>query len=236
MSVQTRPPATVDQVAVLVTRVDGWLSEAQGRALFEAAAATTGRGAIVEIGSWKGRSTIWLAAGAKLGGRRVFAIDPHVNSREDPDAATLADFRRNIEQAGLSDVVEPLIISSADAATLFEGPVELLFIDGDHSYDAVLRDAELWLPKLAEGATVMFHDVSTAAYSGPRRIFRRHVCLSPKFDSIRRIGSMTVARRTGQRSVLAALWGLSAWVLLFVYDVKAGFRRLRRAVGIDRRR
>ncbi len=236
MSVQTRPPAIADHVAALVARVDGWLSEPQGRALFEAAAGTTGRGAIVEIGSWKGRSTIWLAAGAKLAGRRVVAIDPHVNSREDRDATTVADFRKNIEQAGLSDIVEPLIMSSADAAALFEGPVELLFIDGDHSYDAVLRDAELWLPKLTEGATVMFHDVSTAAYSGPRRIFRRHVCLSPKFDSIRRIGSMTVARRTGQRSVLAALWGASAWALLFVYDVKAGLRRLKRAVGIDRRR
>jgi predicted O-methyltransferase YrrM len=70
--------------------VEGWLSEAQGRALFEAAAATTGRGAIVEIGSWKGRSTTWLASGARLAGQRVYAVDPvlshgSIDGRRAPD-------------------------------------------------------------------------------------------------------------------------------------------------------
>jgi predicted O-methyltransferase YrrM len=207
--------------------VEGWLSEAQGRALFDAAAAATGAGVIVEIGSWKGRSTIWLASGARLAGQRVYAIDPHRGSREDPTADTLRDFQVNLARTGLADVVEPMVMSSAEAAARIPGPVELLFIDGDHSYEGVRRDAELWLPRLMDGGIVMFHDVATAAYSGPRRIVRRMVCLSPRFDAIARVGSMVVARRTARRSPRAALWSRTAAMLLYLYDGKQALRRLR---------
>ena len=208
--------------------VDGWLSEAQGRALFRAAAETTGRGAIVEIGSWKGRSTTWLASGARLAGRRVYAIDPHCRSREYPSAQTLDEFLGNLARNGLADIVEPLVMTSEAAAAHIEGPVELLFIDGDHSYEAVRRDAELWLPRLIEGGTVMFHDVATAAYSGPRRIVREMVCRSPWFHGISRVGSMVVAHRTGGRGPLAAVWGATASLLLYIFDAKRALRRLRR--------
>jgi predicted O-methyltransferase YrrM len=207
--------------------VDGWLSDDQGRALFRAAAGTDGRGAIVEIGSWKGRSTTWLAAGARLAGHRVYAVDPHHHSREYPEAATLDEFLANLARNGLSDVVDPLVMTSEEAAAHITGPVELLFIDGDHSYEAVRRDAELWLPRLIEGGTVMFHDVATAAYTGPRRIVRQMVCRSPMFHAITRVGSMLVARRTAHRSPPAAIWGATAGLLLYLYDGKRALRRLR---------
>ena len=123
---------TCDEVRPLAASIEGWLSDAQGCALFRAAAATTGKGLIVEIGSWKGRSTAWLAAGARLAAARVYAVDPHIGSREDPDAATLAAFRANLTDAGLADVVEPLVMTSVEAARMLDGPVELLFIDGNH--------------------------------------------------------------------------------------------------------
>jgi predicted O-methyltransferase YrrM len=208
--------------------VEGWLSDAQGRALFRAAAETDGRGAIVEIGSWKGRSTTWLASGARLAGHRVYAIDPHCRSREYASAETLDEFLGNLARNGLADIVEPLVMTSEAAAAHIEGPVELLFIDGDHSYDAVRRDAELWLPRLIEGGTVMFHDVATAAYSGPRRIVREMVCRSPWFHGISRVGSMVVAHRTRGRGPLAAVWGATAWLLLYTFDAKRALRRLRK--------
>ena len=223
-------PATLDRLSELVSQVEGWLSNEQGRALYQAAAGTTGRGAIVEIGSWKGRSTIWLAAGAMQVSGRVYAIDPHKESKEDPLANTLTEFRLNLERAGVSEAVEPLVMTSVEASAVLEDPVELLFIDGDHSYDAVKRDAELWLPRLVEGGLVMFHDVTTTSYPGPRRIFRRHVCLSSKFDEIRRVGSMTVARRTARRGLRGALWGHTAWLLLHLYDGKAMLRAAKRAL------
>ena len=207
--------------------VEGWLNDAQGRALFAAAAATTGRGAIVEIGSWKGRSTTWLASGARLAGHRLYAIDPHRDSCEDPEATTLDEFRDNLARNGLTDVVESLVMTSEEAAASISGPVELLFIDGNHSYAAVRRDAELWLPRLIDGGIVMFHDVATAAYTGPRRVFRELVCRNSNFHRIGRVGSMVVARRTARRGPGAALWGTTAGLLLSVYDGKRLLRQVR---------
>ena len=129
-------------VATPPSDIEGWLSDEQGRYLCAAAAATRGAGAIVEIGSWKGRSTSWLALGASRAGRRVHAIDPHEGSREDPSAHTLDAFLENLRRAGVSDTVEPLVMTSTRAAGVLTGPVELLFIDGDHSPAAVARDAE----------------------------------------------------------------------------------------------
>jgi predicted O-methyltransferase YrrM len=217
---------TCDEVRAVAASIDGWLSDAQGCALFRAAAATTGRGLIVELGSWKGRSTAWLAAGARLAGARVHAVDPHSGSREEPSARTLDEFRRNLERAGLADAVAPLVMTSKDAARILTGPVELLFIDADHSYEGVRADAELWLPRVVEDGTVMFHDVATSGYSGPRRVFRRAVCWNRGFDRIARVGSMAVARRTGRRSGRATLWGTTAGLALYFFDVQQALRRL----------
>jgi MMP 1-O-methyltransferase len=217
----------LEQARRLASSIDGWLSDSQGRALFEAAASTTGRGAIVEIGSWKGRSTTWLAMGARLAGRRICAVDPHRASREDPSADTRQEFLDNLQRAGIADVVDPFVMSSEEAAARITGSVELLFIDGDHSEDGARRDGELWLPRLVEGGTVMFHDAATAGYTGPRRVVQRMVCRNPHFDGIRRVGSMIVARRTARRGARAALWGRTAALLLYVYDVKRALTRLR---------
>jgi MMP 1-O-methyltransferase len=216
---------TCEDVRRVAASVDGWLSDEQGCALFEAAAAATGRGHIVEIGSWKGRSTVWLAAGARLRGAKVYAVDPHIGSREDPQAATLAEFRENLARAGVADHVEPLVMTSAEAVRVIDGEIELLFIDGDHSYEGVRRDAALWLPRLVEGGTVMFHDVGTAGYSGPRRVFRRSICWSAGFEGIERVGSMVLARRTHRRGLGSAVWGLCAGLLLYLYDAKRLVRR-----------
>ena len=216
------------RVSAATSGIEGWLSDAQGRALLAAAAATTGQGAIVEIGSWKGRSTVWLAEGARLARQRVYAIDRHSGSREDPSANTLTEFLENITRAGVADAIEPLVMSSAEAAAIVRGPVELLFIDGDHSFAGVKRDAEIWLPRVMDGGVVMFHDVATAGYDGPRRIFRQMVCWNDGFAGIRRVGSMTMARRTGRRGVMDAAWGTLAGIILYIFDAKQLSRQLRK--------
>jgi len=120
------------------------------------------------------------------------------------------------------------VMSSAEAADIVRGPVELLFIDGDHSFDGVKRDAEIWLPRVMEGGVVMFHDVATAGYDGPRRIFRQMVCWNRRFAGISRVGSMTIARRTARRSTTAAAWGTLAGLLLYIFDAKQLSRQLRK--------
>ena len=214
------------QARLATASIDGWLSEAQGQALFEYASRCTGRGAIVEIGSWKGRSTVWLAYGARMAGQRVIAIDPHVNSREDPEAQTFAEFSRNLRLARVDDVVTPVVMSSEAAAAVVPGGVELLFVDGDHSDDGAERDASAWLDRIIDGGVLLMHDVVTASYTGPRRVFRRRVCWNGRFDSIGRIGSMGVARKVSQRSAWAATWGALAGLLLYIVDAKRTLKRI----------
>lgn len=128
----------------------------------------------------------------------------------------------------MGDLVEPLVMTSADAAVRVRDPVELLFIDGDHTREGAARDADIWLPRLAPGGVLMMHDVGAAGYVGPRDVFRRRVCWSADFDRVGRVGSMGVARRTRCRGPAAALWGRAAGVLLYLYDIKrwlGGWRR-----------
>jgi MMP 1-O-methyltransferase len=215
------------QARAAAARVEGWLSEAQGEALFNAAARATGRGRIVEIGSWKGRSTVWLASGARLSGQRVYAVDRHVESREAPGAQTFDTFLANIRSAGVEEVVTPLVMSSADAANCVEGGVEVLFIDGDHSDAGARADVELWVPRLVDGGVILMHDVVTATYTGPRRAFRRRICWSGNFADVHRVGSMGVATRVSQQTLASTAWSWVAGILLYVVDVKHLLRKAR---------
>jgi hypothetical protein len=159
----------------------------------------------------------------------VWAIDPHENSKEDPGARTLDDFLANLDRAGVRDAVEPLVMTSAEAARVMTAPVELLFVDGDHSVAGSRSDAALWLPRVMAGGTVMFHDVATSGYSGPRRVFQREICRSPEYHRIRRVGSMGIAERTIRRSAWEAVGARLFDLLLYRYDVEGALkRRLRR--------
>ena len=207
--------------------VEGWLSEAQGETLFDLAARARGRGHIVEIGSWQGRSTVWLASGARLAGLRVVAVDPHTGSREDPSARTYETFTANIRRAGVDAVVTPMVMSSADAARQLDGGVELLFIDGDHSDAGATADAETWLPRLIEGGIVLMHDVVNAGYTGPRRVFRQRICWSGEFQSVRRVGSMGIATRTSRPRLWSRASGWLAGLLLYAVDAKRILKKVR---------
>lgn len=221
---------TAAEVAAIANGVEGWLSEQQGRALFAAAVNCSGRGAIVEIGSWKGRSTVWLGCGARSCGGKVYAVDPHRNSNEDPRAETFEAFIANMARAGLAGVIEPVVKASAEAAALIDGAVELLFIDGDHSPAGARQDAEIWLPRVMPGGTVMFHDVATSGYSGPRRVFQQCICRSPRFHRIRKVGSMAIAERTAARSRRESARARIFDVLLYLYDVEGAIKRTLRRV------
>lgn len=121
--------------------VEGWLTPAEGELLFSLAASCPAGGTIVEIGSWKGKSTTWLAEGAgQTSGIRIFAIDPHEPYLADPQADSLRDFRANLERLGLTALVTPIVARSEAAAVPFDQPIDLLFIDGDHEAGPVAAD------------------------------------------------------------------------------------------------
>src|SRR4051812_18955096 len=102
----------MNTVERLTAAVEGWLNPSEGRVLFRLASQCTGRGVIVEIGSWKGKSTIWLGKGSKMGKRaEIHAIDPHTGSPQHREALgevwTFEEFKRNIKGAEIDDLVVP---------------------------------------------------------------------------------------------------------------------------------
>jgi|GEM_PF-1882079 len=144
-----------------IDRIDGWLSRAEAAALDAAASRVAPGRAIVEIGSWKGRSTLALALGCRRN-RPVYAVDPHMgtstHSREGAPPESLTAFKETMRAHGLVNVV-PVVDHSHSAATAYSGPpIGLLFIDGEHTTDAVIDDLWSWAPHLTPDAMVMFHD------------------------------------------------------------------------------
>ena len=181
-------------VKPLIAEVPGWLTDEEGEALYDLARACTGTGVIVEIGSWKGKSTICLGRGSLAGaGVPVFAIDPHADYR-------FGDFKANLDRAGITDLVRPIASLSQPAADDFDEPIELLFVDGSHEYDLVLEDFEKWVPKVVDAGWVAFHD--TTWTPGPRKVVGQGIYRSNRFKDARFVvGSTTVARKVEQNSL-----------------------------------
>jgi MMP 1-O-methyltransferase len=195
--------STIDEIRNLAAGIDGWLTDDEGELLFNLAKVCKGTGEIVEIGSWKGKSTIWLGKGSMAGNRvKIWAIDPHTGSDEHRQlfgsVSTLEEFGRNIGSAGLSGLVTPLVMTSQDAAATFDRPVELLFIDGAHDYASTKADFDAWIPKLVDGGTVAFHD--TTGWDGPRRVVLENVCRSRSFGGVRLVASIAYAPKVSGNS------------------------------------
>lgn len=146
--------------------IPGFLFQAEGAKLQELAESWPGEGAVVEIGSFKGKSTCCLAVGCKRADRgKVFAIDHFRGSPEhaaDPDilagGSTLLAFRRHLAALDIADCVIPVVSESLHAAGLWFAPIRVLFIDAEHAYGAVKADYEAFAPHVIEGGAIAFHD------------------------------------------------------------------------------
>ena len=142
--------------------IEGWLIPQEGK-LLETLAQENKNGNIVEIGSWKGRSTVRLAQGNMDGKKNlVFAIDPHTGSPEHKidgkDVDTYPEFINNIKNAGVEKYVVPIVKTSEEAALTFNAPVGLIFIDGAHEYESVKMDFDMWYDKIIKHGIIAFHD------------------------------------------------------------------------------
>jgi MMP 1-O-methyltransferase len=189
----TSTPEFTTRVKPLLKDIPGWLTDEEGEALYELARSCRGDGVIVEIGSWKGKSTVCLGLGSLAGASvPIYAIDPHTDHR-------FGDFKTNVERAGIAELVRPIASLSQPAADSFDDPIELLFVDGSHEYDLVLEDFEKWIPKVVDGGWVAFHDTTWTA--GPRKVVGQGIYRSRRFKDARFVvGSTTVARKVGRNS------------------------------------
>ncbi len=191
----------LEETKRLVKRIDGWLTDNEGELLYNLAKSCKGDGVIVEIGSWKGKSTIWLAKGSKAGNKlKVYAVDPHTGSSEHREMYgkvwTFEEFRRNIKDARVDDIVIPVLKTSEQATKFFDEPVEFIFIDGAHEYQLVKLDFELWFPRLIDGGIIAFHDTTWSA--GPKEVAKEYVYKSEHFRNAGLVGSITFAEKVKQ--------------------------------------
>jgi predicted O-methyltransferase YrrM len=151
-----------------VEDVEGWLARDEAALLMDLAAAVPLRQAVVELGNYRGRSTVVLALGAREGaGAQVWSVDPHMEFTGPRGGrfgrADQAHLYANLARTGVGAWVSVVGLDSRRVAAAWAGPpVGLLFVDGDHRYEAVRADFEAWRPHLAPGARVAFDDCDFA--------------------------------------------------------------------------
>jgi predicted O-methyltransferase YrrM len=140
----------------LANDIEGWLTRDQAVVLFEAARALPDDGRAVEIGSHQGRSTVVLAAGLPAGGRLV-TVDPFEQGWRYGGPATRDRLLAHLGAAGVADRVDVVAETSRAARTTYDGPVDLLYVDGKHDYWTV-RDDLRWSDGVPDGGVVLVHD------------------------------------------------------------------------------
>ncbi len=166
--------------------IPGYLLENEAKFLGLLATITPAQGAIVEIGSYRGRSTVMLAkVAAHYGLGPMVAIDPHnspilLNPDGSNRFSSYEDFLQNIRGAGVADHVEPHLAYSTALSPTWNRPIRLLWIDGDHSYPGAKADFDGFLPHLAPNGVLALHD-ALSNFAGPIRVFVEEILRSDRF-------------------------------------------------------
>ena len=195
----------------------GFMPGDEGDALYDAAtaAATNVGHPMVEVGSYCGRSTVWLGAAARAAGTVLFAIDHHRGSEEnqagwehhDPTVVdertglmdTLPTFRATIRDAGLEDVVIAVVGQSPVVAAHWSTPLSFVLIDGGHGQEPARLDYEGWSRHVAVGGTLAIHDVFPDPADGGRPPYEQiylPALRSGLFTEIGAVGSLRLLSRT----------------------------------------
>jgi MMP 1-O-methyltransferase len=219
MPTEPRPvsglPELPDDLRKAAEAARGFMPPDEGLALYETAVAYAARGPVAEIGTYCGKSTIYLAAAARQAGQVVVTVDHHRGSEEnqpgweyhdaelvDPAVGlldTLPHFRSTLAASGLEEHVIAVVGRSAAVAALWRAPLGMLFIDGGHTDAAAIADYEGWAPRVAPGGALAIHDVFPDPADGgqpPYRIYQRALA-SGAFTQVRVTGSLRVLERTG---------------------------------------
>ena len=209
-------PATLPPDLVrAATAAKGFMPYEEGLALHETALAYAARGPILEVGTYCGKSAVYLGAAARATGGKVVTVDHHRGSEEhqrgweyhdptlvDPRTGkldTLGAFRDLMAVTGLEDDVIAVVGRSSEVAALWRTPLGMLFVDGGHTDEAAQGDYQGWARWVAPGGALAIHDVFPDPDDGgqaPYRIYRRALD-SGAFTEVRVQGSLRVLERTG---------------------------------------
>lgn len=190
----------------------GFMPEDEGLALYESALEAGRLGPMLEIGSYCGKSAIYLGAAAREMSTVLYSVDHHRGSEEqqpgqeyfderlvdeEGNVDTLPTFVETILRAGLDDAVRPIVGYSTEVARGWNVPLSLVFIDGSHDEADALADLDAWSPHIVAGGRLAIHDVfehPSEGGRGPFRAYERAVD-SGRFEEVAREGSLRVLRK-----------------------------------------
>ena len=197
----------------LISGTKGFLDEEEGRCLYTTARKASRLGPCLEIGSYCGKSTIYIGAACKSNGGILYSIDHHRGSEEQqPGQAyfdpalfepktgrvdTFQEFRKTLEKAGLEDTVVAMVCRSDVAARLWATPLAMVFIDGGHTTEAAQTDYGCWARHIIPGGYLLIHDIFKKPSEGgqaPRHIYNQ-ACASGHFDSLPGVKTLGVLQR-----------------------------------------
>jgi predicted O-methyltransferase YrrM len=206
------------EIAPIVEGLEGWMTPAQGARLFAAARRCPDPGRIVEIGSFRGKSTVVLAS-ASCAGCEIYAIDPHAGNDRGPgeiegyaDQASLDHecFKANLRAGGVESRVHHIREFSDAAHPFVVGQIDVLYVDGAHRYAPARADLRDWGARVSPQGTMLIHD-SFSSVGVTLAIFRELV-LGSRWRYVARSGSLTEYCADLESGLLPRL--RNAWVQL----------------------
>jgi MMP 1-O-methyltransferase len=196
-----------------INTVKGFLDADEGAALYEHALVAANLGPLLEVGSYCGKSSVYLGAACKRKQTILFAVDHHRGSEEhqlgeeyhDPDLYdsrfakmdSFPQFRDTLARANLEDVVVPMVAPSELVARFWSTPLGLVFIDGGHSMQAALNDYRSWAGHVVRGGLLVIHDVFPNPADGGRPPYEiwKLAQESGLFEALPLVKSLGVLRR-----------------------------------------
>jgi len=207
----------------LLNAVKGFLDAREGRRLYELALEASRLGPCLEIGSYCGKSTIYLGAACRVNDSILFSIDHHRGSEEqqpgeeyfDPELLdsqtgrvdSFKEFRKTLEITGLEDTVVPIVCKSSTAARLWATPLSLVFIDGGHSFEAAYTDYSAWARHIIPNGYLLIHDIFKNPAQGgqaPYQVYKL-AAASGLFKKLPTIETLGVLKRNPYDHVPASL-------------------------------
>ena len=201
------------EIHKIVKNIKGFLDEEEGHALYTTALEASRSGPCLEIGSYCGKSAVYLGTGCKETGGVLFSIDHHRGSEEqqpgeeyfDPElfdyrtfsVDTLGAFRQTLALAGLEQTVIPVVSHSKTIAAHWATPLSLVFIDGGHALETVTADYHAWAPHLQPGGWLLIHDIFEDPAEGGQAPFQvyRMALDSGAYEEELRVKTLGVLRK-----------------------------------------
>ena len=191
------------------SEIKGFLEQNEGNALYEACKISFKTGKCAEIGSYCGKSACYIGHACKEVGSKLYSVDHHRGSEEQQygeeyfdeeiydfsanQVNTLPLFLKNIRKFNLQDHIEPMVMTSFDASFSVPDNLDLIFIDGSHTFESARNDYLHWKPKLRPGGVLAIHDVYDSEEEGgqaPKEIYLK--ALTDGFKLKERINSLVL--------------------------------------------